>query len=428
MKAVIIAVGRRLETGGVILPTLAEFLPIAGRPVIQRMVELLADKGYKNLRFLLREEPERFRAVLGSGERWGVTISTALCGSGAEPEKRAQDVATLWGGAPVFDSLRYPVMPGAESPFGPDPVPDSSSLSGYMDNALALLRGKLPGMVPPGRERSAGVRISHHVTVHPTARLNPPVFIAEGVEIGPGATIGPDAILERGVIVGNGTEVASSIVLPWTYLGDGLEIRDAIVDGGSVYKPKSDAAIVLDDALITSTWRSQPLPAPLPDRLGAILVLGLLAPVLLPSMAIAALAGNRPLYLKERIVATPERSVKSRWRYRSFRRPNAFPAGTPRLFSWLLPSLINIATGVVVLRGLPPRDMATMSRLSELHASVALTSTMGLLGEWLTLPRGCDEWEIFAAEAWQASGQKYPRPYALNLKILRALLSRDVAS
>jgi hypothetical protein len=69
-----------------------------------------------------------------------------------------------------------------------------------------------------------------------------------------------------------------------------------------------------------------------------------------------------------------------------------------------------------------------MDGLPELHASVALTSTMGLLGEWLVLPEGCDEWEVFAAEAWQASGQKYPRPFSLNFKILRALLSRDVAS
>ncbi len=428
MKAIIIAVGRHLETGGVILPTLAEFLPVAGRPVIQRAVELLSDKGYRDLRFLLREEPERFRAVLGAGERWGVKISTALCKSDADPEKRAQDLASAWGGASVFDCLRYPVMPGAESLFGEAPVPDVFTLGGFMDESIALLRGKLPGMVPPGRERSAGVRISHHVSIHPTARINPPVFLAEGVEIGPGAVVGPDAVLERGVIVGNGTEVASSVVLPWTFLGDGLEIRDAVVDGGSVYKPKSDAAIVLDDTLIASSWRVQPSPASISERLWAILALGLAAPVLFPAMAIASLSGKRPLYRREHIVATPDRGPRSRWRHRIYRRPAAFSSSVPRLFSDFLPSLVNVAAGGVALWGLPPRSPERMDALSELHASIALTSTMGLLGEWVTLPPDCDEWECFAAEAWQASGQKYADPRSLNRKIIRALLTGDVAS
>lgn len=422
MKAVIVATGRHLEAGGIVLPAMAEFLPVAGRPVIQRCIELLADRGVKDITFLLREEPERFRAFLGTGERWGVKISILLCGSSVDAFRRASELAAGLGDAIALDALRYPVLPGSASPFEGMPVPDALTMEKYLDFALMLLRGRLPGMVPPGRLRSEGIRVSHHVSIHPTARLNPPVFLADGVEVGADSIVGPDVVLERGVIIGKGSEVVSSVLLPWTMIGDGLDIRDAIVDGGAVHKPRSDAAIVLDDTLIVSSWRPQPLPANPGERLLALCLLGLAAPVLYPSIMIAALSTGRPLWKKDRIIATPYRGFGVGKRYRIYRRTVAFPKAVCTLAAEVLPELVNVVTGVASFAGLPARIDSEIARLQEVHASVALTAKTGLLGEWRTLDPDCDEWERFASEAWQSSGQRYPRPVRLRLSILKALL------
>ena len=64
MKTILLALGRRLGTGGVQVTIPAELLPIAGRPLIQRYVEYLSDSGRKDIAVVLRDEPERFSTFL----------------------------------------------------------------------------------------------------------------------------------------------------------------------------------------------------------------------------------------------------------------------------------------------------------------------------------------------------------------------------
>ncbi|MEI6876011.1 MAG: hypothetical protein WCL50_12880 [Spirochaetota bacterium] len=246
MTTILLALGRRLGSGGASLGIPAELLPLAGRPLIQRYVEFLADSGRKDLAVVLRDEPERFSTFLEEGERWGVRISYHRCDPGAESASFAAALFASLGADEVVD----PLAPFAAA--GGADFPGALGLGAYLDSAAAALSGSVTGFVPSGRESSPGIRQSHHVRVHPSARLVPPVYIGDSAEVGAGAVVGPFASLERGSVVGRDTVVRRSVLLPWTIVGEGLTIEDFVVEGAAFFKPSMDASYVSGDPAISS--------------------------------------------------------------------------------------------------------------------------------------------------------------------------------
>jgi NDP-sugar pyrophosphorylase family protein len=250
MKTILLALGRRLGTGGVQVTIPAELLPIAGRPLIQRYVEYLSDSGRKDIAVVLRDEPERFSTFLEEGERWGASISYHRCPTGTDHVSFAESLSTELGADEVFDPLAPP-PPGRGD--GSWNFPGALDLVAYLDCVALTLGGKVPGFVPSGRETAQGLRLSHHVRIHPSARLIPPLFIGEGAEIGAGAEIGPFASVERGSVIGAGTYFAHSVALPWTLIGEKLHIEEAVVEGSAFFKPRSDAVYIAEDPALSTT-------------------------------------------------------------------------------------------------------------------------------------------------------------------------------
>jgi NDP-sugar pyrophosphorylase family protein len=247
MKACLLAHGRRLGIDDQYLSVPAEFLPIAGRPLIQRYIEALADAGATELLIILRDEAERFTTFLGSGERWGVSLRYETLPASADPYTTAAELTARYGLDHAFD----PVMPGATVKEGiclPGcGFAGTGDLLTYLHSVKETLNGVIEGFVPSGREASPGVRVSHHAKIHRRATLLPPVFIGPEVDIGAGAIIGPHAAIEQGSFIGRDCRIERSVVMPMTILGEDLEIRDAIVDGPAIFRPSAQAVYIATD-------------------------------------------------------------------------------------------------------------------------------------------------------------------------------------
>jgi carbonic anhydrase/acetyltransferase-like protein (isoleucine patch superfamily) len=89
-------------------------------------------------------------------------------------------------------------------------------------------------MRPAGEQIAERVWVGKDVSLAQSAKIIGPSYIGDRAIVAAGATIGPFTSVERDCIVDCGTMVERSTVLPSTYLGAGLLIRRALVDGGQL--------------------------------------------------------------------------------------------------------------------------------------------------------------------------------------------------
>jgi NDP-sugar pyrophosphorylase family protein len=96
-----------------------------------------------------------------------------------------------------------------------------------------------------------GVRVSSGATVHPTAVLLAPVSIGAGAEIAAGAVVGPYAVVGTDCIIDRGAAVTRSVVLPQTYVGEGVRLDSAVAAQNRVVvlTPEGTAAVRTDVAV-----------------------------------------------------------------------------------------------------------------------------------------------------------------------------------
>jgi hypothetical protein len=89
-------------------------------------------------------------------------------------------------------------------------------------------------MRPVGEKIGEQVWIGQDVNIAESAKISGPSYIGDRVTLRSGATIGPFSSVEHDCVVDCGTSIERSTVLPSTYLGIGLMIRQAMVDGGQL--------------------------------------------------------------------------------------------------------------------------------------------------------------------------------------------------
>lgn len=102
-------------------------------------------------------------------------------------------------------------------------------------------------IVPPGRAVRPGVWLDKGAQVHRLSRLVPPVYVGCRTSVGPSAVVTRFSNLERDCRIGEGTVVNEATVLPYTALGSGLEVSDAVVHGNQFADLVSNAAFQIDD-------------------------------------------------------------------------------------------------------------------------------------------------------------------------------------
>ncbi|MBM3262101.1 MAG: hypothetical protein FJY97_01520 [candidate division Zixibacteria bacterium] len=215
--------------------------------------------------------------------------------------------------------------------------------------------------------------MARNVSLHPTARLSAPVFIGENCRIGAGTQIGPDAVIGRDCILDNRCTVVSSLVFPNSFIGESLELTDAIVDRNRLINTHVGVAVsVTDDFILGSLsekymkqWSGRKL-----SQTFGIVLLALLWPVLVATAVWLRLTRRGPVLFKTEAVALPADLQEWEWRtfvvWRFSTEPPAVFLSKRRYFRslrqalmYVLPGLVGIAKGkqwfVGVLPGLSKR-------------------------------------------------------------------------
>lgn len=279
--------------------------PVLTKPMLQRAVELLVRQGCRHIRVVHIEHGAAIEAFLHKGERWGCQIThhslPANTGFGAfmhsldlrndvrywladatqipaeaPPQMtelprtisgrflcRQNDPAQQWIGWGVYAGHWLLAL---------DSALDRIDLEHHMAWSTQLLPLEVPeplSAATPTELLATSQRLLHlnarHIVVgrgsqiHPSAKLNEPLWIGAQVHIGANAIIGPNAVIEDEVFIERDTRIESSLIMASTYVGEGLELVKAIACGSHMASIALDIATDIGDPKLLATLDS---PAP----------------------------------------------------------------------------------------------------------------------------------------------------------------------
>lgn len=457
MRAVIIAVGENAGFGFFRDRHPIGLLPLAGKPILQHLVEVLVGSGIAEFDLILSHLPQAVESFLGDGSRWGSrfryhltpdparpyhTLRTILGDSGSPVLLAREDaiptlpplqpVETVWCGADgawtgwailapadlahlaaadTAEQFEKSLLAWAAPRHSLATVPcplRTIHPRAYLASQAALLEGGACSLVLPGAPEAApGIRVSRNVSLHPTARLTAPVFIGADCRIGAGARIGPNAVIGAGSVVDRNGRVANSVIFAGSYVGESLDVDHALVDHNRLVSLKLETEVTLTDQFllgrITHTILGRWISRACRRAAGCLLLLAA-APLLGLTMLALRVFRRGPVVHYREAVCLPAEGLPEQWR--TFRIP-AFRSGKhafPSLLMEVIPGLAAVAAGHLALVGVEPRDRSQVLALAPDWRSLYLHSKPGLITEAsVHCPGAANSDELFAAEAYYAA-------------------------
>ncbi len=312
---------------------------------------------------------------------------------------------------------------------------DFSTSSALLRSQAELLSGQFPGLMINGRQTEPGIWISRNVSLHPTATLLAPVYIGPNSKISRGARLGPAAVIGENCILGEQSSVENSLVAPGTYIGQGLELDQVVVDRNRLVNAKIGTSFLVSETFLLSSLTEHTTHHPVQQlfsRLGALLLLVVLWPLtaciflylticrkgsLTHNNAVRIPADNNPASWRE--IWIPKFQLhsgapKSRW------------AG---FFLELWPGLLSVMKGELFLVGVQPRSREQIEQLPADWRSIYLKSKSGLITEAAVMFGGTPtEDELYTAEAYYSATESFRHDLALALLYFWKMIAGSGAS
>jgi GTP:adenosylcobinamide-phosphate guanylyltransferase len=452
--------------------TCVAMLPVAGKPVVQHVVEQLAGAGVREVFVILSAWAEQVEALLGDGTRFGMRIRYGLS-RGEEPadvliarsgQFSAEPCLVMRGDMLTsFDLTSFteraaacpePVVLGTtdgravvalrrgQSPalralgWTGQTLADISKartldlekaqlaaledLRSYHAANLEAAAGRFPGLVVPGRTKAIGLTTCRGSRVSPKSLERGIAFVGPGARVHASARLEGEVVVGQGAIVDKGARLYNAVVMPWTYVGEMLSVRNAIVRSSELICVDTGAVVSITDAFLLADLRRPPAAeaiANLWHRMLGAMLLGLSLP-LWPVAFIAAMVESPAAPLSARPLRGNRSSGNSRVVFRRWR----FSSSVPVLSA--LPGLLSVVRGHLRLIGctpLPPERASARQRGWELASDRAPS---GLIGPALIeLPHDAQWRERLMRDALYASVRTPTEDFRVAVMGLRRLFS-----
>lgn len=459
MRAVVFA--DRL--GEELLPVTKKFsvamLPIAGKELLIYTIEELVAVGIRDLVIIVTAHRDQLGAsTLGEGKRWGCAIHYVLS-RGEEPPSEVWARLKVDEREPLLvlrgDVLRSPVISellqhsqhrpdgfaccGHADPRGnlmilqadtPDvsvlldtlhwknsgpqsrdarcdceiaAVNSLGDLPGFHKANLDLVAGRLPGLKVSGRTVALGLHAGRGAKVSPKCLKKGVAYVGDNSRIHPDAEFVSEVVIGRDVLVDRAATLRDSVVLPGTYVGELVEVANAIVSSSHLIRVDTGAIVPISDAFLlgsigsgekeratTSAW----------DRLGGILLLVLSLPLWPIAAATAMFSSEGPMLGSRLLVGNRRRHEQVGENEKGFTARN-WNTSVPVLRN--LPRLLPLIRGDLRLFGVSPLSPDESESRTEEWQMVRDQARVGLLGPTqLGLPEDAPLEERLLSDAFYA--------------------------
>lgn len=107
-------------------------------------------------------------------------------------------------------------------------------------------------LLPAGAEIKPGIWAAGDSQIDKHARLVAPVFIGSRARVCPGAVITRGSSIERHTVIGNKTVVENTTILPYTHLGPGLDVSNAVIGERHIFHLQRNVCTpILDPKLVS---------------------------------------------------------------------------------------------------------------------------------------------------------------------------------
>jgi lipopolysaccharide/colanic/teichoic acid biosynthesis glycosyltransferase len=251
------------------------------------------------------------------------------------------------------------------------------------------------------------------VILHPTTRLIPPVYLGQDCRISGGCVLGPDVVISDGTIVDTKTSIKNSIVLEQSYVGEGLELEDVIIDKSLLVNAKHNSVLNIPDPYILGNLSDQSIKLVFYHLFVKIFALGLLI-ITLPFLIFTAIflkfRGVKKLFVYEEVVTLPTvddmlmlKTVRvprfnielpKQGRHRGSRRRREF-------FYCTIPGMLGVIYGNLHVVGLAGRTIDSIEMMEDDWRELYLKGKMGVISEASVIyDNEPNADELFTAEAF----------------------------
>jgi hypothetical protein len=375
MKYVLLADRDRPELEPLTSTCSSALLPVLGKPLIEHALEDLYRVGAREVLVVVSSFSHEVKSFVSSGERWGMQLDFELTRGGESPTEvwsrfdpseveealfiradlvrspslvqflerasehpgAAEIVGSLQGVAAGLALVRNTAGTSVAVDLDFGRVNRLESIGEYHQANLEAMDGRFD-LEPFAAERRPGVWVGLKARVSDDSFEEAPVFVGSQCLVHETAALGPGTVLSSNVLVDRGTSLRSTVVLPGSYIGEGMELEDSIVRGDLLVRVNSGVVTEIGNgAWLASLERN---PAAELFRGGFERALGIALLVLcLPFLLLTLLAS---------LASSPARPIQ-----RSWTRGNRRELGDDGLLERRRVAVWEGATRVPLLKHLP---------------------------------------------------------------------------
>lgn len=268
----------------------------------------------------------------------------------------------------------------------------------------------------PGNQIAPGIWIGLNTTIHPSARLAPPLCIGEGCRIGHNAELGPGAIIAPSVVIDDEATVRHSTILRRSYIGRLVNINHRLVHQSTMIDLVTGYNIDVTDKFLISNielpkWHKKRL-LRIIDIFAAIFFTFLLLPLLLAVFLLTVIFINRNPFSKRLcygLRAVEGKSKKTLQNAQIFSFQTTSRDGSVNVLGKMIrfcgmhrmPELWNVLKGDLRFVGVKPLTLEEHSFAEKTWQQKRDQYAMGFTGLWYTQFAGSSSLnDILIADAY----------------------------
>lgn len=458
-------------------------LPVAGKELLIYTLEEVVAAGIREIVVVAAAHGQQVGAsTLGEGERWGCNIRYVLS-RGEEAPSEVWTRLSLGDEAVVAlrgDILRSPVTaeflqaaqdrpgnfaffggddgragllllrPGCSSPGslldslhwnGPAQLPGEGGcdlgdrglvntledLAAFHRANLDLVAGRFPGLGITGRVVSLGLHAGRGAKVSPKSLKKGVAYVGDNSRVHPEAEFVGEVMVAHDVVVDRAATLRDSVIMPQTYVGELVEVANAIISGGYLMRVDTGAKLNITEAFLLGGLGGKDVRrrTSLLDRLAGGLLLLVSFP-LWPVAAAAAALSAAPLTERQTFVGNRSSLLGGEGVANGF---TVTSWNTPIPVLRHLPWLLAVVKGDLRLVGVAPLSPEESQSRTEEWERVRDQAPVGLLGPTqLNLSRDAPLEERLLSDAFFAREQSMGKNMRYLWQGLKSLFSGDAWS
>lgn len=458
--------------------TCVSLLTVAGKMVIEHTLEALVEANLRHAHIILSAYAEQVKEVLGNGERWGMRLTYST--SRAE-EPAIQQLASLQKQpAAPFLILRADIIrssqisafleqansltdPCVQALFNGEnaymmlcsdaqhsdlncldwlnpiqkrvakttvnlsgAVATLYSLADYHQANLDAAAGRIPNLLIPGRQTALGLTQGRNTQVHPQSLKQGIALIGSNCHLQPSVEFRGDVVIADNVIIDHQASIESSVILAHTYIGQLVELRNAIVRGNDLIRVDIGTILKVSDSFLLADLKTKTFNKSLnaiPSRVFGLLLLLLSLPLWFLALFISLLQNpTRPVIvnkLRGNKIELNDFGVPERTEFSVLE----WNINIPVLR--YLPRIFAVISGHLRLIGTLPISLEAANQRIEEWEKLADQAPSGLLGPTqLYIPINAPEEEKLMSDSFYAAHASFKNDLGYLLQAFRVFFSR----